>query len=162
MSMRAHREQKDAGMFAHARRLSRTVGTVPSMIWATIYLLCIPGFACLYTLFPDDAWQCSTIMLERCHKDSVETFEQTTAHRVERAAGPVLNFALQKAGLSSPNRLSSFVRYDPKLNPTLEMFLEYDTPRSIATGAVLFGVRPTDECSFRLLQLLSSPSTLRR
>jgi hypothetical protein len=102
------------------------------MIWAVLYLLCIPGFACLYTSFPNDAWQYSTIMNERRHRDSIETFEQATASWLERTSGPMLISALQQVGMGKPDQLSYFIRYDAKLNPTLEVLAEYNSPRSFA------------------------------
>lgn len=123
-------QAKGPGLFQRARRLSRTVGAVPSMIWAGIYLLCIPGFAALYTWFPNEAWQYSTIANERRHRNAVEAFEQATARWLEQTSGPRVIDASTQVGFKRPNKVSYFVRYDAKTNPTAELLLEYDASQS--------------------------------
>ena len=112
--------------FRLARSVSRKLGHVPSMLWAAIYLCCIPGFAIIYTVLPQGSWYYSTILHEARYQNDKKTFAHLIELWAKAEVEPRLYRAIEKVGVARPKEISYYADYDEKdFWPTLLISLRY-------------------------------------
>lgn len=99
--------------FNLAIRMSIVLGTVPSLIWASLYLLSIPLFAAFYTFLPEKSFYQSTIVHDVTYKQDQKLFEGEIEAWAAVAITSRLSEAIERVTAQKPKEVSFYADYSP-------------------------------------------------
>jgi hypothetical protein len=143
-------------VFGLARRISRRLGSVPSLIWACVYLAAIPTFAAVYSLFPGGSWLYGTITHEQRYLEKENAFRMgMMKFNAQNVWGPLSDAALS-TGLPVNNSqmwLEEDIHY-PYTLPIGRIIV--DTAKS--SSQIRFHLEPAGMDRYNVLQFSSGAS----